>query len=51
MDPEVRILLTSGHTESIVREDMPGGGGVNGFIQKPYTLDDLGVALEKALAV
>jgi CheY-like chemotaxis protein len=50
MDPDVRILLTSGHTESIVREDMPGGGGVHGFIQKPYTLEALEEAIGKALA-
>jgi len=49
-DRKVRILLSSGHSEELVREDMDSGGCIVGFLQKPYTLTELSVALHLAFA-
>ena len=47
-DPGVRILLSSGHSEEFVREDLESGGSIAGFLQKPYSLMELSMALQLA---
>jgi DNA-binding NarL/FixJ family response regulator len=49
-DPGARILLSSGHSEEFVREDMVSGGCIAGFLQKPYSLTELSLALQLAYA-
>jgi len=49
MDPSVRVVLTSGHAERLVREEMEQGLKIAGFLQKPYTLDRLREALDLAM--
>lgn len=50
LDPEVRVLFTSGHTEHLVREDFAAEQArIAGFLQKPYTLEGLEAALDRAL--
>lgn len=49
IDPEVRVLLSSGYS----REGKPQSlinQGVQGFIQKPYVMQELAEAVRKALA-
>ena len=48
MDPDVRILLSSGYTESDIASRF-AGKGLAGFIQKPYTPGQLGEQLRKIL--
>jgi CheY-like chemotaxis protein len=45
IDPEARILLSSGHAEALVKDQIEATKGIAGFLQKPYTLQ----ALEKAI--
>ena len=45
LDPEVRVLLSSGFTEQDTTSRFVGKG-LAGFLQKPYRLEDLGRCLE-----
>ncbi|HOO77249.1 MAG TPA: PAS domain S-box protein [bacterium] len=48
IDPKVRAIISSGYTEADLRhrfEDAPAPG----FIQKPYSLDELGAAIRRLL--
>ncbi len=47
-NPAIRILLSSGHSEEFVREDLESGGCIAGFLQKPYSLTELSLALQLA---
>ncbi len=48
-DPEVRVVLSSGHGEAVVREDVQAGGSISGFLQKPYSLEELQTVLEAVM--
>ena len=48
LDPEVRVVLTSGYSEQESSE-LPHGLQPAGFIQKPFSLQALRRVLEKAL--
>ena len=48
-DPQVRVVLASGYSEDEAIGPMPGSRPA-GFIQKPFSLQDLTAALEKALS-
>ena len=48
LDPEVRVILSSGYNEQEAIQQFIGRG-LAGFIQKPYLLRTLSEALEKAL--
>ncbi|MEN8152266.1 MAG: response regulator, partial [Planctomycetota bacterium] len=50
IDPQARILLSSGHTESLVKEQFRTEKGVAGFLQKPYTLEELEAAIDAVLS-
>ncbi|WP_279341600.1 PAS domain-containing protein [Geothrix sp. SG200] len=47
--PDLRVILSSGYNEQESTRLLLGRG-LAGFLQKPYTLDDLRAALQKALA-
>ncbi len=49
IDPDVRVVLTSGYTERDATERF-AGKSLTGFIQKPYRPADLVSLVEKALA-
>ncbi len=49
MDPTVRVVLSSGHTERLVREHLPPGGAIAGFLHKPYQMHNLEEAVVNAL--
>lgn len=49
IDPDVRVVLTSGHAERLVRQEVEHGMRIAGFIQKPYTLERLREALDLAM--
>lgn len=49
INPEVRVVLCSGYTEQDVTARF-AGKGLAGFIQKPYTLQDLSERLRTCLA-
>jgi len=49
VNPEVRVVLCSGYTEQDVTARF-AGKGLAGFIQKPYTLQDLSDRLKACLA-
>lgn len=49
LDREARIILTSGHTEHLVREHIPHGGRIRGFLQKPYSMAQLEASISDAL--
>ena len=49
IDPEVRVVLSSGHAELLVREEVERGMRIAGFLQKPYTLERLREALDQAM--
>ncbi len=49
LDPDVRVILTSGYNEQDATSRFVGAG-LAGFIQKPFTLDDLRTRLREALA-
>ncbi len=49
INPEVRVVLCSGYTEQDVTARF-AGKGLAGFIQKPYTLQDLSERLRSCLA-
>jgi len=51
IDPPARILLSSGHTEALVKEQFHSAKGIAGFLQKPYTLDELENAIDAVLAL
>ena len=48
-DPQVRVVLASGYSEDEAIGPMPGARPA-GFIQKPFSLQDLTAALERALS-
>ncbi len=48
-DPEACVLLTSGHTDQPVRDNLEKGTRFAGFLQKPYDLRSLRQAIAKAL--
>jgi two-component system cell cycle sensor histidine kinase/response regulator CckA len=45
LDPEVRVVMTSGYHEQEIAARF-SGKGIAGFLQKPYVLSDLGEALQ-----
>jgi PAS domain S-box-containing protein len=47
--PEALILLSSGHTEALVREQFDTDRTVDGFLHKPYTIEDLEEAINAVL--
>ena len=47
IDAEVPVILTSGYSEDLLRED----DGFAGFIQKPYRIEELSTRLAQILAV
>ncbi len=49
LDPEVRVVMSSGYTEQDVTSRF-AGKGLAGFLQKPYTLAELTGRLQAALA-
>jgi len=49
VDPDVRVVLTSGYNEQHATSRLVGKG-LAGFIQKPYRPHDLIVALQEAIA-
>ena len=49
IDPNARILLSSGHTEALVKEQFQAAKGVAGFVQKPYTLEELEKVIDAVL--
>ena len=48
LDPECRVVLTSGYNEQEAIQDFLGKG-LAGFVQKPFLRDDLIAAMQKAL--
>ena len=46
IDPDLRVVLASGYTEEDATR-LVGGGGVHGFVMKPFTAD---VLLERVIA-
>jgi PAS domain S-box-containing protein len=46
IDPDLRVVLASGYTEEDATR-LVGGGGVHGFVMKPFTADSL---VERVLA-
>jgi CheY-like chemotaxis protein len=48
IDPNVRIVLSSGYSEASVRSRLPGSCPAR-FLQKPFVEEDLKVALESAI--
>jgi PAS domain S-box-containing protein len=46
MNPDVRVVMTSGYTETDVAARFEGKG-LSGYLQKPYTLDHLRVRLQE----
>ncbi len=48
LDPEVRVILSSGYNEEEIRQRF-AGKGIAGFIQKPYALATLKAVLAAAL--
>ena len=48
IDPECRVVLTSGYNEQEASQDFLGKG-LAGFVQKPFLRDDLIAAMRKAL--
>ena len=48
IDPEVRVVMSSGYAESDITSRFAGKGLV-GFVQKPYTLAELREQLRAAL--
>lgn len=49
IDPDVRILASSGHIEEATREQLVARGAAE-FVQKPYTLKQLAEAVARMLA-
>ncbi len=49
IDPDVRILISSGYEESAVTDVITQSDGLAGFVKKPYTLKGLEAAIDKAL--
>ncbi len=49
IDPDVRILISSGYEESTIPDGITSCNRLAGFIKKPYTLKGLEAAIEKAL--
>ena len=49
IDPTVRVVLSSGHAERLVRQEVERGMRIAGFLQKPYTLERLREALDAAM--
>jgi len=49
IQPDVRVVLASGYSDSEVM-DRFAGGGLAGFIEKPYELSALSALLQKVLA-
>jgi PAS domain S-box-containing protein len=41
LDPDARVVLTSGFDEELAREGLDAMAGVAGFLPKPYTLNEL----------
>lgn len=50
IDPEVKVVLSSGFSEQEVTQKFPGKG-VAGFIQKPYNLDTLHDVMSRVLGI
>jgi DNA-binding NtrC family response regulator len=48
IDPEVRVILTSGYNEQEVAQRF-FGQGLAGFLQKPYRLETLANELRRVL--
>ena len=48
LDPQARILLSSGYDKSEVLARFPDQG-LTGFVQKPYGVDDLSAAIRQHL--
>jgi len=48
IDPEARIVLSSGYGEQSVRRRISGDGPTR-FLQKPFVEDDLKAAIESVL--
>ena len=46
LDPEVKVIMSSGYSESEVTQKFAGKGLV-GFIQKPYNMSDLWEAVRR----
>jgi CheY-like chemotaxis protein len=49
LDPDVRALVSSGHSEDPVMAD-PAAHGFAGVVPKPYEIAELVAALERAMA-
>jgi PAS domain S-box-containing protein len=49
IQPEVRVLITSGYNEADAVQRFTGHGGSTGFIQKPYTAVRLAKAVKRVL--
>jgi PAS domain S-box-containing protein len=49
IQPEVRVLITSGYNEADAVQRFTGHGGSTGFIQKPYTAIRLAKAVKRVL--
>ena len=49
-DPDARILLTSGHTDQPVRDNLEKGTRFAGFLQTPYNIAALRGARADAMA-
>jgi PAS domain S-box-containing protein len=49
LDPEVRVIMSSGYNEHEINQKF-AGKGLSGFIQKPYKLSTLKEVLQNALA-
>ncbi|MCG3136368.1 MAG: Sensor histidine kinase RcsC [Phycisphaerae bacterium] len=46
--PQIRILISSGYSETMVAEQLPPGA-IDGFIQKPFTAQALGQTVRQTL--
>ncbi len=49
IDPDIRVLISSGYEESTVTDGIAMSDHLAGFVKKPYTIKGLEAAVEKAL--
>ncbi len=47
--PDLRVIVTSGYSEQEVRR-LIGDGGIAGYLQKPYSVEQLGRIVKQSLA-